>query len=83
MRDLAHYQRMLANCGEAPIGASLAAKAVYAARYGDANMAAPDSLRAITRSLIARYGEMLSVEQVLAEMARGAIRRAARHVDRR
>jgi hypothetical protein len=69
MSDKAHYEQMFSDC-TAAVGASLAAKAVYAARHGDADLADIDVLRELTRGLIAHYGETLSAEQVRAEMAR-------------
>jgi hypothetical protein len=51
------------------VGARLAAKAVYSVRHGYADRADADVLRELTRGLIGRYGETLTVDQVRAEMA--------------
>lgn len=70
-RDTQHYRRMLDENPNAGIGFSLAARAVYAARTGeDATDPSDDDLfRAIARGLKRRYGETLTREQTLAEMA--------------
>lgn len=70
-RTAAHYRRMFDENPNASIGFTLAARAVYAARTDeDATDPADDDLfRAIARGLKRRYGEDLTREQVLAEMA--------------
>lgn len=70
-RDAKHYERLLKRNPNARVGINLAAAAVYAARYGQFT---PDETgnaewRAVYHRL-ARYGDSLSVEEVLAEMQR-------------
>lgn len=68
VRDADHYRRMFA-ASNMIVGARLAAKGVYAARYGEYGDAADDDLlHGITRHLIARYGETLSAAEATAEI---------------
>jgi hypothetical protein len=63
---------MLAESPTTTIGVQLAARAVYAARHGDADAALAgaghDVLREITRDLIRRYGQQMDAAAVLREM---------------
>ena len=70
MRDAAHYIRLLDQNPSAQVGFSLAAAAVYAARYGscEATDHGTEEWRAIARDLKSRYGENLDAEQVRQEM---------------
>lgn len=70
MRDAAHYIRLLDQNPSAQVGFSLAAAAVYAARYGacEASDHGTDEWREIARDLKSRYGENLGADQVRTEM---------------
>ena len=72
MRNRAHYERMLSENPGSTVGVQLAARAVYAARHGDADAALAgeehDVLREMTRDLIRRYGQDLTVQQLRREM---------------
>ncbi len=69
-RDAQHYQNMMRENPDTSVGVSLAAAAVYAARYGICEAEDRDSAayRQILRDLMSRYGESLSASGVLAEM---------------
>jgi len=71
MRDAAHYRKMFDDNPNAGIGFTLAAAAVYAARYGvcEAEQRGTEEWRAIARELKHRYGENLTIEQVVREMS--------------
>ncbi len=80
MRAHTHYQKMLSDNPDATIGFSLAADMVYAARHNVINRAeahGQDEWKTIARNLKSRYGENLTVEQVLSEMAPAKIAAAA------
>jgi len=72
MRNAQHYSRLLDQNPGAQIGFSLAASAVYAARFGscEAQDRGTDEWRKIARDLKSRYGESLSVDEVRAEMSK-------------
>jgi hypothetical protein len=75
MRTKKHYENMLTQNPNISIGFSLAAQAVYAAKYG--NYPGPNESdgtniaewKTIARELKSKYGENLTVEQVREEMA--------------
>lgn len=70
MRDARHYRRLLDQNDSASIGFTLAAAAVYAARYGqcEADDHATEEWKQIARHLKADYGENLTTDEVRAEM---------------
>jgi hypothetical protein len=70
IRDAAHYRRMMDEGPDTTIGASLAAAAIYAARYGvcEAEDRGSAAYRQLLRGLMARYGESLSNSEVVVEM---------------
>lgn len=70
MRDANHYRKLLATNRNAAVGFTLAAAAVYAARFGacEAEHHSTPEYRAIARDLKARHGETLTAQQVEAEM---------------
>jgi hypothetical protein len=70
MRDAKHYIRLLDQNPDAQVGFSLAAAAVYAARYGscDPSDHSTDEWREIARDLKSRYGDNLDIDQVRSEM---------------
>lgn len=69
-RDKQHYLNMLEQNPNAQVGFTLAAAAVYAARYGVCEPAdhGSEEWREIARDLKARYGETLDPDEVRAEM---------------
>lgn len=71
-RDAAHYRDLLSRNAGASVGYTLAASAVYAARHGEceAEHHGTEEWGGIARDLRRRYGEDLTVSQVLAEMER-------------
>ena len=81
MRTAAHYRRLLDENPTASVGFSLAAAAVYAARYGscDDEEHGTPQWREIARDLKKRYGESLSVDEVHAEMGVPRIGRPPKH----
>lgn len=70
MRDARHYYRLLDQNPSASVGFTLAAAAVYAARYGVCEPAqhGTDEWRQIALKLKSDYGENLSTDEVRAEM---------------
>jgi hypothetical protein len=74
MRNKKHYENLLNQNPNASVGFSLAAQAVYAAKYG--NYPGPNesdgtdvsAWKSITRELKSKYGENLTVDDVRAEM---------------
>lgn len=72
MRDEQHYRNMLARNPHASVGVSLAAAAVYAARFGqcEAEHHGTNEFASINRQLRSHYGEQLTVSQVRTEMDR-------------
>ena len=70
MRDKQHYLQLLDQNPSAQVGFSLAAAAVYAARYGSCEAAdhGTEEWRTIARDLKSRYGENLDAADVIAEM---------------
>jgi hypothetical protein len=72
MRDKQHYLDMLDQNPGAQVGFTLAASAIYAARYGSCEAAdhGTDEWREIARDLKSRYGENLDTDQVRSEMGR-------------
>jgi len=70
MRDKQHYLNLLDQNPDAQVGFTLAAAAVYAARYGSCDPAdhGTNEWREIARDLKSRYGESLDGDQVRAEM---------------
>jgi hypothetical protein len=70
MRNTTHYRDMLDRNPNAQVGFSLAAAAVYAARYGSCEAAdhGTEEWRTIARDLKSRYGENLDAANVIAEM---------------
>lgn len=70
MRDKQHYLKLLDQNPNAQVGFSLAASAVYAARFGSCEPSdhGSEAWREIARDLKSRYGETLSVQEVRTEM---------------
>lgn len=70
MRDARHYYRLLDQNPSAQVGFTLAAAAVYAARYGfcEAEQHSTEEWKRIARNLKADYGETLTTDEVRAEM---------------
>jgi len=71
MRDKAHYQEMLGRNPVATIGHIEAARAVYAARYGNAEMDTINHdarFKALLQDIHTRYHENLSIDEVKKEM---------------
>lgn len=70
MRDVRHYYRLLDQNQSASVGFTLAAAAVYAARYGvcEAEQHSTEEWKQIARNLKADYGETLTTDEVRAEM---------------
>jgi hypothetical protein len=70
MRDKQHYLNMLDQNPDAQVGFTLAASAVYAARYVTCEPAdhGTQEWSAIARDLKSRYGENLSTDDVRSEM---------------
>ena len=79
MRDKNHYLSMLDANPSATVGLLLAARAVYATRYGDADEAIinenHDRFSEIARELRSRYGENLTADEVRYEMSADFCRR--------
>jgi hypothetical protein len=74
MRDAKHYRRLLDQNPNASVGFTLAAAAVYAAKYGTCEPAdhGTGNWKSIARDLKLRYGEQLSADAVRDEMDRTA-----------
>lgn len=73
MRDAAHYRRMMMENPDASVGVSLAAAAVYSARYGACEASdRTDEYREIVRTLKRAYGETMDAQTVLEAMDAGA-----------
>lgn len=70
MRDERHYTRLLDQNPSASVGFTLAASAVFAARYGfcEPMQHSTGEWREIARRLKSEYGEILSTDEVRAEM---------------
>lgn len=70
MRDARHYYRLLNQNQSAQVGFTLAAAAVYAARYGfcEAEQHSTEEWKQIARNLKEDYGETLTTDEVRAEM---------------
>ena len=70
MRNEQHYRALLARNPSAGVGFTLAAAAVYAARYGfcEAEQHGTDEWKTIARRLKSEYGETLTVDEVTHEM---------------
>lgn len=70
MRNATHYRNLLDRNPNASVGFSLAAAAVYAAKFGicEAEQHGTDEFRNIARDLRTRYGDNLTVEEVSREM---------------
>jgi hypothetical protein len=71
MRDKLHYQDMLSRNPEATFGHIVAARAVYATRYGNAEMDTinhDQRFRVLLRDIHDRYGKKLSSAEVKREM---------------
>jgi rubrerythrin len=62
MRDKAHYLDMMRQNPDASIGISLAAKAIYAARYGDADDMSDG--RELTREMMGKYGDSIPAHEL-------------------
>ena len=67
MRTKDHYMKLLSGNPNATVGFSLAAQAIYAARFGVFEKS-DDEYRQIASDLKAKYGENLTVNEVLSEM---------------
>jgi hypothetical protein len=67
-RDAEHFRRMFGANPNASIGFSLAARAVYAARFGLADDPDPAAFGEIARRLKTKFGEEMGASEVLAEM---------------
>jgi hypothetical protein len=74
MRDANHYIRLLDENPNAQVGFTLAASAVYAARYGSCEAAdhGTDEWCYIARDLKARYGDNLNASDVRSEMGKSS-----------
>jgi hypothetical protein len=74
MRDANHYRQLLDQNPSAQVGFSLAASAVYAARYGscEAQDHGTDEWREIAHDLKSRYGENLDASDVRSEMGKSS-----------
>lgn len=73
MRDAAHYRRMMMENPDAAVGVSLAAAAVYAARYGVCEASdRGEEYRELVRTLKRAYGETMDAQTVLEAMDVGA-----------
>ena len=87
MRDKNHYLSMLDANPSASVGLLLAARAVYAARYGDADERTinenHDRFSEIARELRSRYGENLTADEVRYEMSADFCRRCGHEWYRR
>lgn len=72
MRDVKHYRGLLAENPTASVGFTLAASAIYAAKFGtcETDDHSTDEWKSIARDIKARYGESLSVDEVRTEMAK-------------
>lgn len=70
MRTASHYRDLLDRNPSAGVGCSLAAAAVYAAKFGtcDAEQHGTDEFRTIARELSARYGDTLTADEARREM---------------
>lgn len=70
MRDARHYYRLLDQYQSAQVGFTLAAAAVYAARYGvcEAEQHSTEEWKQIARNIKADYGDTLTTDEVRAEM---------------
>jgi hypothetical protein len=70
MRDAAHYRDMLNRNPNASVGFTLAAAAVYTAKYGicEAEQHSTPEFREIALSLKRKYGETLTADEVREEM---------------
>lgn len=70
MRNARHYRDLLERNPNAGVGNTLAAAAVYAARYGicEAEQHGTAEFRDIARDLRTRYGETLTTTEVRREM---------------
>jgi hypothetical protein len=71
-RNAAHFERLMQENQTAGVGFTLAAAAVYAARYGmcEARDHSTEEFKVIARDLKSRYGENLSTDDVRLEMKR-------------
>lgn len=67
-RDAEQFRRLFASNPNASIGFSLAARAVYAARFGFADDPDPAAFGEIARRLKTKFGEEMGASEVLAEM---------------
>lgn len=79
MRDITHYAHILEQNPNASVGFTLAAAAVYAARFGvcEAEDHASEKWKSIARRLKSTYGETLTVDEVRNEMERAPLANAA------
>jgi hypothetical protein len=70
MRNEKHYRNLLRSNPSAAVGFTLAASAVYAARYGacEAEHHGTDEWKQIARQLKSDYGEQLTADEARAEM---------------
>ncbi len=70
MRDAKHYRNLLKSNPSASVGFTLAASAVYAARFGicEAEHHSTDEWKTIARQLKADYGDQLTADEVRSEM---------------
>ncbi len=70
MRDAKHYRKLLRSNPSASVGFTLAASAVYAARFGvcEAEHHSTAEWKTIARQLRADYGEQLTADEVRAEI---------------
>ena len=67
MRTKDHYMKLLSGNPNATVGFSLAAQAVYSSRFGVFEKS-DDEYRQIASNLKAKYGENLTVNEVISEM---------------
>lgn len=70
MRNAKHFHDMLERNPNASVGFTLAASAIYAARYGECETEhhSTEEWKTIARDLKSRYGEQLDANEVRAEM---------------
>ena len=80
MRTKKHYEKMLSENPNATIGFTMAADMIFAARHDFINRAddrGGDEWKNIARNLKSKYGEVLTVDEVRAEMSPVKIAAAA------
>lgn len=66
VRTVEHYRQLLRSVET--VGAQLFARALYAARHGNADPPDVDGLATITREVLSRHGEIVDAATALAEL---------------